>query len=232
MKSPIWFNSQNSKHHLRLKVPISSQDQLDGPASSVTLLALSASYAFRHPSDHSQKSGRRGRKLLTCLGPMSAGIGLSQPWTTHRWSKQWPLLGLIVGPSNAPKGKSADVIHAIYVVQKMHFPLFGHFCLHPHPQELGCLPHLGLSLHFQGDVLDEILNVSAVSTSDLGETLWHPFPYCWWSFTCPHSQGAHVKLSKWPTWRPLPTCKAKIYEGPCHPTLREWDSRLTPLGCF
>lgn len=62
MKSPIWFNSQNSKHHLRLKAPISSQDQLDGPASSVTLLALSPSCAFRYPSDRSWESGRGGQE--------------------------------------------------------------------------------------------------------------------------------------------------------------------------
>lgn len=68
--------------------------------------------------------------------------------------QQCPLLGLSTGPSDAPKKISVDKIHLIHMVQKMHFPLSGHFCLLPHPQEPGCLPHLGLPLHLQGDIQD------------------------------------------------------------------------------
>lgn len=55
---------------------------------------------------------------------------------TLRCSKQFLQLGLIVGPFDAPKGTSANVIHIIYMVQKMYFPPSGHFCLLPNPENL------------------------------------------------------------------------------------------------
>ena len=50
--------------------------------------------------------------------------------------KAVPKLGLIVGPFDSPKGTSANVIHVIYMVQKMYFPPSGHFCLLPNLENL------------------------------------------------------------------------------------------------
>lgn len=156
-----------------------------------TLLSHSSSRILSMPSDNPLTGA--GRQVGGQEASHTSRTKVTRPWSppvTDRliWSKQCPPLGLMAGPSNAPKRTSADVIHIIYMVQEMHFLPFGHFYWLPSPKSWMSTPPWALTVS-QGDILDQFLNVSVVSMSDLGETLRHPFPHYWWSFTCPMVMG-------------------------------------------